>query len=78
MEACDGWGYGGVGECDNRRYLVTHQCLETMLILSQKVIIGESCVRDSLDLTYTQLKDVRKYGYVDINNARVLVTNLYQ
>ena len=77
MEACDGWGYGGVGEHDNRRYLVTKQCLETMLILSQKVIIGESCVRDSLDLTYTQLKDVRACGYVDINNTRVLVTNLY-
>lgn len=75
MEAYDGWGYSD-GEYDNRRYLVTHQCLETTLILSQKVIIGESCVRNSLDLTYTQLKDVRKYGYVDINNARVLVTNL--
>ena len=76
MEAYDGWGYGS-GEYDNRRYLVTYQCLETMLILSQKVIIGESCVRDSLDLTYTQLKDVRTHGYVDINNTRVLVTNLY-
>jgi len=77
MEACDGWGYGGGGEYDNRRYLVTKQCLKTMLILSQKVIIGESCVRDSLDLTYTQLKDVRACGYVDINNTRVVVTNLY-
>lgn len=77
MEAYDGWGYSG-GEYDNRRYLVTHKCLETMLILSQKIIIGESCVRDSLDLTYKQLKDVRKYGYVDINNTRVLVTNLYR
>lgn len=76
MEAYDGWGYSS-GEYDNRRYLVTYQCLETMLILSQKVVIGESCIRDSLDLTYTQLKDVRKYGYVDINNTRVLVTNLY-
>lgn len=76
MEAYDGWGYGS-GESDNRRYLVTHQCLETMLILSQKVVIGESCVRDSLGLTYTQLKDVRTNGYVDINNTRVLVTNLY-
>lgn len=75
MEAYDGWGHSS-GEYDNRRYLVTKQCLLSKLLLSQEVFVGESCVRNTLDLNYTQLKQVRSLGFIDTDNVRILVTQM--
>ena len=65
------------GEYDNRKYFITTQNLQTLLIEKQQLIIGESVVRDRLDLNYSQLQSVRCSGYVDIGNYRHLITLFY-
>lgn len=76
MEAWDGWSRSQ-GEYDDRKYFITTQNLQTLLIEKQQLIIGESVVRDMLDLNYSQLQSMRSSGYVDIGNYRHLITLFY-
>lgn len=76
MEAYDGCSRVG-GEYDDRRYFITSQNLTTMLIEKQLLLVGESVVRNVLDLNHSQLQDMRKFGYVDVGNYRYLVTLFY-
>ena len=73
MEACDFWS---IGSSDNQKILAIKQNLETKLNEELTYFSSETEMRNSLDLNFTQLKELRNNRFIDSNGYRYTIMYL--
>ncbi len=73
MEACDFWS---IGSSNNQKILTIKQNLETKLNEELTYFSSETEMRNSLDLNFTQLKELRTNRFIDSNGYRYTIMYL--